>query len=181
MRVLEVEDPAEPAGSNLTAAEEEALLYGSDKEGEPGEARRAGEPGEPGKTDNGGIDEDEEMARKRAEREADEADLLAKQAELSERIRRRKAEREKKLEEQRRLEKELLQSEKNRMMEEAAAEKLAHRKQIEKLEAELRRAREAADRNDDAGEGCSNQKRGQSGSEDSDTSPRLRAFSAQAC
>jgi hypothetical protein len=26
MRVLEVEDPAEPAGSNLTAAEEEALL-----------------------------------------------------------------------------------------------------------------------------------------------------------
>ncbi len=38
MRVLEVEDPAEPAGSNLTAAEEEELLYGSDREGEPGEA-----------------------------------------------------------------------------------------------------------------------------------------------
>ncbi len=104
MRVLEVEDPAEPAGSNLTAAEEEALLYGSDKEGEPGEARGDGGPGERGKADSDGEEEDEETARRRAEKEADEADLLAKQAELSERIRRRKAEREKKLEEQRRLE-----------------------------------------------------------------------------
>ncbi len=87
MRVLEVEDPAEPSGSNLTAAEEEELLYGSDREGEPGEGRGAGEPGEVGKSDNGGVDEDEEKARKRAEKEAEEADLLAKQAELSERIR----------------------------------------------------------------------------------------------
>jgi hypothetical protein len=53
------------------------------------------------------------------------------------------------------------------MKEEAEAEKLAHRKQIEKLEAELRQAREAAEKQDDAGEGCSNQKRGRSGSEDS--------------
>ncbi len=51
MRVLEVEDPAEPVRSNLTAAEEEALLYGSDKEGEPGEARGTGEPGELGNAD----------------------------------------------------------------------------------------------------------------------------------
>jgi hypothetical protein len=93
MRVLEVEDPAEPAGSNQTAAEEEELLYGSDREGEPGEARGAGEPG---KSDDGDIDEEEEKARKKAEKEAEEAGLLAKQAELSERIRRRKAEREKK-------------------------------------------------------------------------------------
>ncbi len=97
MRVLEVEDPAEPVRSNLTAAEEEALLYGSDKEGEPGEARGTGEPGELGNADGGDMDE-EEKARKKAERDADEADLLAKQAELTERIRRRKAEREKKIE-----------------------------------------------------------------------------------
>jgi hypothetical protein len=70
----------------------------------------------------------------------------------------------KKIEEQRRLERELLQSEKNRLREEAEAEKLAHRKQIEKLEAELRQAREAAEKQDDAGEGCSYQKRGRSGS-----------------
>ncbi len=67
MRVLEVEDPAEPAGSNLTAAEEEELLYGSDREGEPGEARGAGESGELGKSDNSGIEEEEEKARKKAE------------------------------------------------------------------------------------------------------------------
>jgi hypothetical protein len=95
MRVLEVEDPSEPVRSNLTAAEEEALLYGSDKEGEPGDARGTSEPGESGNADCGGIDE-EEKERRKAEREAEEADLLAKQAELSERIRRRKAEREKK-------------------------------------------------------------------------------------
>ncbi len=69
-------------------------------------------PGESGNADRGDIDE-EEKARRKAEREADEADLLAKQAELTERIRRREAEREKKIEEQRKLERELLQSEKN--------------------------------------------------------------------
>jgi len=163
MRVLEVEDPAEPVRTNLTAAEEEALLYGSDKEGEPGDARGSGEQGGSG----GGGPDDEETERKRAEREADEADLLAKQAELAERIRRRKAEREKKLEEQRKLERELLQSEKNRLREEAESEKMAHRKQIEKLEAELKQAREAAEKREDTGEGCSYQKRGRTGSEDS--------------
>ncbi len=124
MRVLEVEDPTEPARSNLSAAEEEALLYGSDREGEPGEARGTGEPGELGKADDCNMDE-EEKARKKAEKDAEEADLLAKQAELTERIRRRKAEREKKIEEQRRLERELLQSEKNRLREEAETEKMA--------------------------------------------------------
>jgi hypothetical protein len=163
MRVLEVEDPAEPVRTNLTAAEEEALLYGSDKEGEPGDARGSGEQGGSG----GGGPDEEEMERKKAEREADEADLLAKQAELAERIRRRKAEREKKLEEQRKLERELLQSEKNRLREEAESEKMAHRKQIEKLEAELKQAREAAEKREDTGEGCSYQKRGRTGSEDS--------------
>ncbi len=67
MRVLEVEDPAEPVRTNLTAGEEEALLYGSDKEGEPGDARGSGEPGGSGNADCGGIDE-EEKERKKAER-----------------------------------------------------------------------------------------------------------------
>ncbi len=162
-----MEDPTEPARCNLTAAEEEELLYGSDREGEPGEARGVGEPGEPGKSDDCDMDGEEKTARKKAEKDVEEADLLAKQAELSERIRRRKAECEKKIEEQRRLERELLQSEKNRLREEAETEKMAHRKQIEKLETELRQAREAAEKQDYVGEGCSYQKRGRSGSEDS--------------
>ncbi len=68
MRVLEVEDPAEPVRTNLTAAEEEAHLYGSDKEGEPGDARGSGEPGGSGNADCGGIDEEEKDGGRRRER-----------------------------------------------------------------------------------------------------------------
>jgi hypothetical protein len=53
------------------------------------------------------------------------------------------------------------------MREEAESEKMAHRKQKEKLEAELKQAREAAEKREDTGEGCSYQKRGRTGSEDS--------------
>ncbi len=59
MRVTELEDPGDSAGSNLTAAEEEELLYGSDKEGEPDEAHGVGEPGKVG---GGKMEVDEEMA-----------------------------------------------------------------------------------------------------------------------
>ncbi len=59
----------------------------------------------------------------------------------NERIRRRKADREKKIKEQQEKELALLSAEKNRLREEAEAEKLAHKQQIERLEAELKRVR----------------------------------------
>jgi hypothetical protein len=61
MRLLEVEDPEEPAGPNLTAAaEEEELLYGSDKEGEPTGVRAVSEPGKVGGSD---MEVDEETGQ----------------------------------------------------------------------------------------------------------------------
>jgi hypothetical protein len=53
-----------------------------------------------------------------------------------------------------------MQTEQNRLREDAETKKLAHRKQIKKLEAELRQNRDAAEWRDEAGEGCSYQKRG---------------------
>jgi hypothetical protein len=106
----------------MTAEEEEELLHGSEDDTPP-------------------TEEEAEKARKQAEKEAEEADMNAKQAELQERIRRRKAERKQRMEEQLKLEQAAMLAEQERLRDEAEAEKAAHRRQIEKLEEQLRLAR----------------------------------------
>jgi hypothetical protein len=65
---------------------------------------------------------------------------------------RRKAERERRIKEQQEKELQIVMAEKNRIREVAEAEKMAHKLQIEKLEAELRRVRSSKeqDEQDDA-------------------------------
>jgi hypothetical protein len=153
MKVLEGGEPAAPTA--LTAEEEEELLYGSEDETPP-------------------TEEEMEKARLQAEKEAEEADLLAKTAELQERIRRRKAERKQRLEDQQKLEKAAMLAEQERLREAAEAEKEAHRQQIERLEEQLRQARSGSSRNEgEEGEDEMDderpvyQKRDRSGSDDS--------------
>jgi hypothetical protein len=154
MRALEGGEPAAP--TDLTAEEEEELLYGSEDDTLP-------------------TEEEAEKARIQAEKEAEEADLNAKQAELQERIRRRKAERKQRMEEQLKLEQAAMLAEQERIRGEAEAEKAAHRRQIEKLEEQLRQARSSSGRNDEGEDGEDEMydnrpvypKRDRSGSDDS--------------
>jgi hypothetical protein len=114
---------------SLTTEEEKELLYGSNDD------RRTDRDGDTG------MKEEAEKAWKQAEKEAEEATLNVKQAELQEIIWRRKAERKQRMEEQKKLEQAAMLAEQNRLQEEAETEKTAHRRQIEKLEEELRKAR----------------------------------------
>jgi hypothetical protein len=157
MRALEGGEPAVP--TDMTPTEEEELLYGSEDDTPP-------------------TEEEAEKARKQAEKEAEEADMNAKQVELQERIRRRKAERKQRMEEQLKLEQAAMLAEQERLREEAEAEKAAHRRQIEKLEEQLRLARSGSGQKGEGGDGEDGedemdddrpnyQKRDRSGSEDS--------------
>jgi hypothetical protein len=132
IRALEGGEPAAP--TDLTAEEEEELLYGSEDDTPP-------------------TEEEAEKARKQAEKEAEEADMNAKQAELQKRIRRRKAERKQRIEEQMKLEQAAMLAEQERLREEAEAEKAAHRRQIERLEEQLRLARSGSGQKDEDGDG----------------------------
>jgi hypothetical protein len=134
-------------------AEEEKLLYGSDDE------RRMEKEEDTEMRES----EDEDEARRRAEKEADEEDLRARHAELTERIRRRKEERQKRINEQRLKEMELHAAEQHRLREEAEAETRAQMERARMLEEELRKARgEAGNSRDKPGE-----KRGRSESVES--------------
>jgi hypothetical protein len=68
-------------------------------------------------------------------------------------FRRRKAERKQRMEEQMKLEQAAMLAEQERLREEAEAEKAAHRRQIEKLEEQLRLARSGSGQKEEGGEG----------------------------
>jgi hypothetical protein len=161
MRELE-EPPAGGASKELTPEEE--LLYGTDDDKGDKDGDKDGD------IDIQGKDSKEERRRK-LEREAEEEDLQLKMAERNERIRRRKVERERKNKEQQEKERELLMAEKNRIREEAEADRRAHKLQIERLHAELLEARNLAEQMEateqDGMDTRKDMKRGHSGSQDS--------------
>ncbi len=133
-------------GPARTMTPEEELLNYSEEEGT---GTRTGD-GE----DEEMKDEDSEEARQRAEKEAEESDRLSKLAEIQERIRRRKAEKERRILEQKKKEDELRQAEQDRIRADvdhsrlsflAEEERRIHLAQIQRLEDELRKAKESAD------------------------------------
>jgi hypothetical protein len=153
----------------MTPEEEEELLNYSEEEG-TGTQTGDGE-------DEAMKDEDSEEARQRAEKEAEESDRLAKLAEIQERIRRRKAEKERRMLEQKKKEEELRQAEQDRIRADgdqsllsflAEEERRIHLAQIQRLEEELRKAKENADYGEEDEQGGKHsQKRGRSLSQDS--------------
>ncbi len=163
MRELEEEPPAGSASKELTPEEEEELLYATDDDKGDKDVDQDGDISMHGK-------DSEEERRRKSEREAEEEDLRLKMAERNERIRRRKAEREKKQKEQQEKELELLMAEKNRIREEAEADRRAHKIQIERLHAELLEARNLTEQMEateqDGTEARKDMKRGRSGSQD---------------
>ncbi len=87
------------------------------------------------------------------------AHLRLQLAERNERIRRWKAEKERKNKEQQEKELQLLVAEKNRIHVEAEAEKLAHKLQIKRLEAELKMARSSSEQMEDIEQGETDDRR----------------------
>ncbi len=163
----EMRDLGREQARTMTPEEEEELLNYSEEEGSG--------------TQTGGC-EDEEMkdaeeARQRAEKEAEESDRLAKLAEIQERIRRRKAEKERRALEQKKKEDELRHAEQDRIRADgeqsrlsflAEEERRIRLAQIQKLEDELRKAKENANYGEEEEHGGEQgQKRGRSLSQDS--------------
>jgi hypothetical protein len=158
----------EPART-MTPEEEEELLNYSEEEG-TGTQTGGGE-------DEEMKDADSEEARQRAEKEAEESDRLAKLAVIQERIRRRKAEKERRVLKQKKKEDELRQAEQDRIRADgeqsrlsflAEEERRIHLAQIQRLEEELRKAKENADYGEEEEHGGEHsQKRGRSLSQDS--------------
>ncbi len=117
-------------------------------------------------------DEDSEESRQRREKEAEESDRLAKLAEIQERIRRRKAEKERRIMEQKKKEAEQdrirADVDQSRLSFLAEEERRIHLAQIQRLEDELRKAKESAGHGEeDEHGGEHSQKRGRSLSQDS--------------
>jgi hypothetical protein len=163
----EMRDLGREQARTMTPEEEEELLNYSEEEGT-------------GTQTGGGEDEemkDAEEARQRAEKEAEESDRLAKLAEIQERIRRRKAEKERRALEQKKKEDELRHAEQDRIRADgeqsrlsflAEEERRIRLAQIQKLEEELRKAKENADYGEEEEHGGEHgQKRGRSLSQDS--------------
>jgi hypothetical protein len=149
MKELEEEQPPSHTAKELTP-EEEALLYGTDDEKKSDTDKDVDKDGD---TDMNAKATSEEERRRKSEREAEEEDLRLQLAERNEGIRRRKAEKERRIKEQQEKEVQLLMAEKNRISEEAEAEKRAHKLQIERLEAELRKARLSSEQMEETDQG----------------------------